>query len=167
MASGKYNERAALDLIADAYKSGRNITYKEMEDALGLEYPLDDKAHTSMNNNTIYRLREKCKKEHGLVFHSASKGKNDPTLQYYTVTKVKDTETHKKPKKVEPVKTVAQPDRSALEALSKDNQKLYQEVEELRLQNRRLLDMVSEANSNIEEYKTIIKSLMILAGMDL
>lgn len=158
-----YNYDAAMKLFCDAYaREDKKVTYQELQETLGLEYPIGDKEHLSLTSNAVSRLKDKLKKEHGLTFASACKGKaNSPELQYYTVSQVKGGPIQKK------TRTANSDSEKTLDALSRDNQKLYEEVENLRLQNRNLLDIVSEANSNIEEYKTIIKSLMNLAGMDL
>lgn len=161
----KYNYGAALELLVDSYKQGKKITYHEMQTVLGLEKPIEDRSAASTNNSILYELRNRLRSEHNLVFKSAANGTHSgPDYYYYIISEVKGSNVTKKDSKAG--KKTEFKD-SNYEALSKNNQKLYQEVEELRLQNRRLLDMVSEANSNIEEYKTIIKSLMVLAGMDL
>ena len=161
----KYNYDKAMKLFVDSYISGHKPTYKEVEEALGLSSPIEDKT-TSKNVCALYELRSRLRKKYDLEFKSAAGGKySGPEYQYYNITEVSESKSSMQQKDSSKKKVkVAGPN---LDALSRDNQKLYQEVEELRLQNRRLLDMVSEANSNIEGYKTIIKSLMVLAGIDL
>lgn len=158
-----YNYDAAIELFCNAYASeDKKVTYQELQETLGLEYSIGDKEHLSLTSNAVSRLKSKLKEEHGLTFASACKGKaNSPELQYYTVSKVKAGPIQKKEKPVD------SGSEKSLDALSRDNQKLYAEVERLTLENHRLSDRVLKANSDIEEYKIIIKSLMTLAGMDL
>lgn len=162
--SDKYNYSEALELLKNAHESGVKVTYKDMEDVLGLEHHIDDKKYVSTNNSALYELRKRLKNQHGLTFKSAANGKHSgPEYHYYIISKVKSGNFQKKEtvakEKISKVKS------DEYEALSRNNQKLYAEVQRLELENRRLLDMVSESNSKEEDYKNIIQSLMNLAGI--
>lgn len=159
----KYNYGAALELLVDSYKQGKKITYHEMQTVLGLEKPIEDRSAASTNNSILYELRNRLRKEHNLVFKSAANGTHSgPDYYYYIISEVKGSNVTKKDTK-STKKTDAK--EQNYEALSRDNQKLYEETERLRLENRKLLDMVAEAASKEEEYKNVINSLMILAGI--
>lgn len=159
----KYNYGAALELLIDSYKQGKKITYHEMQTVLGLEKPIEDRSAASTNNSILYELRNRLRKEHNLVFKSAANGTHSgPDYYYYIISEVKGSNVTKKDTK-STKKTDAK--EQNYEALSRDNQKLYEETERLRLENRKLLDMVAEAASKEEEYKNVINSLMILAGI--
>lgn len=159
----KYNYGAALELLVDSYKQGKKITYHEMQTVLGLEKPIEDRSAASTNNSILYELRNRLRKEHNLVFKSAANGTHSgPDYYYYIISEMKGSNVTKKDTK-STKKTDAK--EQNYEALSRDNQKLYEETERLRLENRKLLDMVAEAASKEEEYKNVINSLMILAGI--
>lgn len=159
----KYNYGAALELLVDSYKQGKKITYHEMQTVLGLEKPIEDRSAASTNNSILYELRNRLRKEHNLVFKSAANGTHSgPDYYYYIISEVKGSNVTKKDTK-STKKTDAK--EQNYEALSRDNQKLYEETERLKLENRKLLDMVAEAASKEEEYKNVINSLMILAGI--
>lgn len=159
----KYNYGAALELLVDSYKQGKKITYHEMQTVLGLEKPIEDRSAASTNNSILYELRNRLRKEHNLVFKSAANGTHSgPDYYYYIISEVKGSNVTKKDTK-STKKTDAK--EQNYEALSRDNQKLYEETERLRLENRKLLDMVAEAASKEEEYKNVINSLMILSGI--
>lgn len=159
----KYNYGAALELLVDSYKQGKKITYHEMQTVLGLEKPIEDRSAASTNNSILYELRNRLRKEHNLVFKSAANGTHSgPDYYYYIISEVKGSNVTKKDTK-STKKTDAK--EQNYEALSRDNQKLYEETERLRLENRKLLDMVAETASKEEEYKNVINSLMILAGI--
>ena len=162
----KYKYNDALKLLKNAHESNIKVTYKDIEDVLGLEYPIDDKKHASTNNSALYELRKRLKNQYGLTFKSAASGwHSGPEYNYYIISKVKDG-NFKKKNNEETVKIVQEKIKNnQYDALSKNNQKLYTEVQRLELENRRLLDMVSESNSKEEDYKNIIQSLMNLAGI--
>ena len=162
----KYKYNDALKLLKNAHESNIKVTYTDIEDVLGLEYPIDDKKHVSTNNSALYELRKRIKNQYGLTFKSAaSSWHSGPDYHYYIISKVKDG-NFKKKNNEEAVKIVQEKIKNnQYEALSKNNQKLYAEVQRLELENRRLLDMVSESNSKEENYKNIIQSLMNLAGI--
>lgn len=157
----KYNYSAALQLLVDSYKNGHKITYKEMQEVLGLEKPIEDRSAASTNNSILYELRNRLRKEHNLVFKSAANGTHSgPDYYYYVISEVKGSNVVKKDAKPEKKPTSKD---SNYEALSKDNQKLYAEVQQLKLEVQRL-----EAENIIyagreDEYKNIISSLMTLA----
>lgn len=160
----KYNYSEALELLKNAHESGVKVTYKDMEEVLGLEYPIDDKKHTSINNSALYELRNRLKNQYGLTFKSAANGKHSgPEYHYYVTSKIKNGNFQKKESVSKEKTTHSKSDE--YEALSRNNQKLYAEVQRLEFENRRLLDMVSESNSKEEDYKNIIQSLMNLAGI--
>lgn len=160
----KYNYSEALELLKDAHESGVKVTYKDMESVLGLEYPIDDKKHTSINNSALYELRNRLKNQYGLTFKSAANGKHSgPEYHYYVTSKIKNGNFQKKESVSKEKITHSKSDE--YEALSKNNQKLYAEVQRLELENKRLLDMISEYNLKEEDYKNIIQSLMNLAGI--
>ena len=160
----KYNYFEALELLKNAYESGAKVTYKDMEDVLGLEHPIDDKKYASTNNSALYELRNRLKNQYGLTFKSAANGNHSgPEYHYYIISKVKSGNFQKK-ETVAKEKTVHSKS-DEYEALSRNNQKLYAEVQRLELENKRLLEMVSESNSKEEDYKNIIQSLMNLAGI--
>lgn len=160
----KYNYSEALELLKNAHESGVKVTYKDMETVLGLEHSIDDKKYTSINNSALYELRKRLKNQHGLTFKSAANGKHSgPEYHYYIISKVKSGNFQKK--ETVSKEKISQAKSDEYEALSKNNQKLYAEVQRLELQNRRLLEMVSETNSKEEDYKNIIQSLMNLAGI--
>lgn len=162
--SDKYNYSEALELLKNAHESGVKVTYKDMEDILGLEHPIDDKKYVSTNNSALYELRKRLKNQHGLTFKSAANGKHSgPDYHYYIISKVKSGNFQKKETVAK--EKISQVKSDEYEALSRNNQKLYAEVQRLELENRRLLDMVSESNSKEEDYKNIIQSLMNLAGI--
>lgn len=159
----KYNYGAALELLVDSYKQGKKITYHEMQTVLGLEKPIEDRSAASTNNSILYELRNRLRKEHNLVFKSAANGTHSgPDYYYYIISEVKGSNVTKKDTK-STKKTDAK--EQNYEALSRDNQKLYAEVQRLELENRRLLEMVSEVGSKEDDYKNIIQSLMNLAGI--
>lgn len=162
--SDKYNYSEALELLKNAHESGVKVTYKDMEDILGLEHPIDDKKYVSTNNSALYELRKRLKNQHGLTFKSAANGKHSgPDYHYYIISKVKSGNFQKK--EIVTKEKISQVKSDEYDALSKNNQKLYAEVQRVELENRRLLDMVSEAASKEEDYKNIIQSLMNLAGI--
>lgn len=159
----KYNYGEALELLVNSYNNGHKITYKEMQETLGLERPIEDRSAASTNNSILYELRKRLREEHNLVFKSASMGTHSgPDYYYYTISEVKGSNVIKKSKTA---KKIEEPKEANYEALSRDNQKLYAEVQRLELENRRLLEMVSEVGSKEEDYKNIIQSLMNLAGI--
>lgn len=160
----KYKYNDALKLLKNAHESNIKVTYKDIEDVLGLEYPIDDKKHVSTNNSALYELRKRLKNQYGLTFKSAaSSWHSGPDYHYYIISKVKDGNFQKK--EIVTKKKISKVKSDEYDALSKNNQKLYTEVQRLELENRRLLDMVSESNSKEEDYKNIIQSLMNLAGI--
>lgn len=161
----KYNYATALELLRDAYNANVKVTYTDLETILGLEHPIDDKKHASINNSALYELRKRLKNQHGLTFKSAANGKHSgPEYHYYIISKVKSGNFQKK--ETVSKEKISQAKSDEYDALSKNNQKLYAEVQRLELENRRLLDMVSEAASKEEEYKNIIHSLMIITGIE-
>ena len=158
----KYNYFEALELLKNAYESGAKVTYKDMEDVLGLEHPIDDKKYASTNNSALYELRNRLKNQYGLTFKSAANGKHSgPEYHYYIISKVKSGNFQKKETVAKEKISHAKSDE--YEALSRNNQKLYAEVQRLELENKRLLEMASETASKEEDYKNIIQSLMNLA----
>ena len=160
----KYNYSEALELLKNAYESGVKVTYKDIETVLGLEHPIDDKKYTSINNSALYELRNRLKNQHRLTFKSAANGKHSgPEYHYYIISKVKSGNFQKK--ETVSKEKISQAKSDEYDALSKNNQKLYAEVQRLELENRRLLEMVSETGSKEEDYKNIIQSLMNLAGI--
>ena len=160
----KYNYSEALELLKDAHESGVKVTYKDMESVLGLKYPIDDKKHTSINNGALHELRNRLKNQYGLTFKSAANSKHyGPEYHYYVTSKIKNGNFQKKESVSKEKITHSKSDE--YEALSRNNQKLYAEVQRLELENKRLLDMVSEYNLKEEDYKNIIQSLMNLAGI--
>ena len=159
----KYNYSAALELLNNAYKQGKRVTYQEMQTTLGLERPIEDRSAASTNNSILYELRNRLRSEYGLVFKSAANGTHSgPDYYYYIISEVKGSNITKKD-----TKSIKKSDAKEqnYEALSRDNQKLYAEVQRLELENRRLLEMVSEVGSKEDDYKNIIQSLMNLAGI--
>ena len=160
----KYNYSEALELLKNAYESGIKVTYKEMEDVLGLEHPIDDKKYASTNNSALYELRNRLKNQYGLTFKSAANGKHSgPEYHYYIISKIKNGNFQKKETVAK--EKISQAKSDEYEALSRNNQKLYAEVQRLELENKRLLEMVSKSNSKEEDYKNIIQSLMNIAGI--
>jgi hypothetical protein len=134
-----------------------------MQTTLGLERPIEDRSAASTNNSILYELRNRLRSEYGLVFKSAANGTHSgPDYYYYIISEVKGSNITKKD-----TKSIKKSDvkEQNYEALSRDNQKLYAEVQRLELENRRLLEMVSEVGSKEEDYKNIIQSLMNLAGI--
>ena len=82
----KYNYFEALELLKNAYESGVKVTYKDMEDVLGLEHPIDDKKYASTNNSALYELRNRLKNQYGLTFKSAANGNHSgPEYHYYII----------------------------------------------------------------------------------
>lgn len=159
----KYNYSAALELLINAHKNGAKVTYQEMQTTLGLERPIEDRSAASTNNSILYELRNRLRSEYGLVFKSAANGTHSgPDYYYYIISEVKGSNITKKDSKSIKKSDVKEQN---YEALSRDNQKLYAEVQRLELENRRLLEMVSEVGSKEEDYKNIIQSLMNLAGI--
>lgn len=159
----KYNYSAALELLINAHKNGAKVTYQEMQTTLGLERPIEDRSAASTNNSILYELRNRLRSEYGLVFKSAANGTHSgPDYYYYIISEVKGSNITKKD-----TKSIKKSDAKEqnYEALSRDNQKLYAEVQRLELENRRLLEMVSEVGSKEDDYKNIIQSLMNLAGI--
>lgn len=159
----KYNYSAALELLINAHKNGTRVTYHDMQITLGLEKPIEDRSATSINNSVLCQLRSRLKKEYNLVFKSAANGTHSgPDYYYYIISEVKGSNITKKD-----TKSIKKSDAKEqnYEALSRDNQKLYAEVQRLELENRRLLEMVSEVGSKEDDYKNIIQSLMNLAGI--
>lgn len=159
----KYNYSAALELLINAHKNGTRVTYHDMQITLGLEKPIEDRSATSINNSVLCQLRSRLKKEYNLVFKSAANGTHSgPDYYYYIISEVKGSNITKKD-----TKSIKKSDAKEqnYEALSRDNQKLYAEVQRLELENRRLLEMVSKVGSKEDDYKNIIQSLMNLAGI--
>jgi hypothetical protein len=160
-----YNYDNAIKLFVEAHACGENVTYRQLETVLGLEYNIGDKEHISLVNNAIGRLREKLKATHGLVFASACKGKgkaNQAEFQYYIISEVKDAPTKKE---IKPEKRTETKDAN-YEALSRDNQKLYAENQSLKLENEELREKFTIMLDREEEYKNIISSLVALAGIN-
>lgn len=165
----KYND--AIKLLRKCHKENRNVTYTELENVLELESGSIANS-TNTAKEAIRELRNRLKTEHGLTFHTASSGRNSgPQYQHYVLSTVKTTKIEKKENKdkVEKVSENSIENIGNLEtyvaALRKNNEKLYQELEEVKLQNKRLIEMASEASSKEEEYKKIIHSLMNIAGI--
>lgn len=164
----KYNYSAALELLINAHKNGAKVTYQEMQTTLGLERPIEDRSAASTNNSILYELRNRLRSEYGLVFKSAANGTHSgPDYYYYIISEVKGSNITKKDSKTakKNIDTKEAADISRLQALQRNNEKLYAENQELMLQNRKLLDMVSESASKEDDYKNIIQSLMNLAGI--
>lgn len=159
----KYNYNAALELLVNSYKSGSKVTYENMQLALGLEKPIEDKSATSTNNSALGQLRKRLRKEHNLLFRSACNGTHcGPEYQYYIVSEIKDSSIIKKEDR-----SIKKPDtkESNYEALSRDNQKLYAEVQQLKLKVQVLeAEKITYAGREAE-YKAIISSLMTLANI--
>lgn len=159
----KYNYSAALELLINAHKNGTRVTYHDMQITLGLEKPIEDRSATSINNSVLCQLRSRLKKEYNLVFKSAANGTHSgPDYYYYIISEVKDSNITKKDVKISKKVDVKEQN---YEALSKDNQKLYAENQELKLCNEKLLDEVTAYTIREKEYKTIIGSLMILVNI--
>ena len=163
----KYNYKDTLELLVNAHKQGKTVTYQEMKAVLGLEKPIEDKSAASTNNSILYEVRNRLRKEYGLVFKSAAYGNHiGSDYHYYTISEVKDSDITKKDvnsaKKVD-AKEVAETVR--LQALQKDNEKLYAEVQRLKFENQELREAMDTLICKEEEYKSIINSLMSLAGI--
>lgn len=159
----KYNYSAALELLINAYKQGKRVTYHEMQTTLGLEKPIEDKSAASTNNSILYELRNRLRSEHGLVFKSAANGSHSgPDYYYYIISEVKGSSITKKDTK--PAKKTDAKD-SNYEALSRDNQKLYADNQRLKIEMQDMQDKMNILLYREEEYKNIINSLMTLAGI--
>lgn len=159
----KYDYNAALDLLVKSHKEGLKITYHEMQTILGLEKPIEDKSAASTNNSILYELRKRLREEYGLVFKSAANGTHSgPDYHYYIISEVKGSNVLKKDAK--PAKKTESKDAN-YEALSKDNQKLYAEVQQLKLKVDELETEKIMFEAREENYKNIIGSLMALADI--
>jgi hypothetical protein len=153
-----YNYDDAIELFCKAYANEDTVTYQELQDALGLEYPIGEKEHLSLTSNAVGRFKEKLKKERGLTFYSACKGKaSSPDLQYYNISEVKPGLVQKKEKSPE------LDIQKSFDALSRDNQKLYEEKQAL-LQRVDILNTELAVMRKKEmEYKKIITSFYSLS----
>ena len=60
----KYNYATALELLKDAYNANVKVTYIDLENALGLEHPIDDKKYIRISLGKSFA-------------HNFSKFKND------------------------------------------------------------------------------------------
>lgn len=168
----RYNYNAALQLIQKAFAANKHITYKEMEEALGLEFHIGDK-ETRTAECCIYRLRKLSREKYGLTFKSAAKTHdNNPEYYYYIVSKLKDgftkketgTNTTTAETKITPApKTEIKTE--AYEALSKNNQKLYAELEQLKDMYGCLETNYMELCKREQEYLKVIESLYKLLTM--
>lgn len=156
----KYNYATALELLKDAYNANVKVTYIDLENALGLEHPIDDKKYISTNNYILHELRKRLKNQHGLTFKSAANGNHSsPEYYYYIVSKVKDG-NFKKKNNEETVKIAQEKIKNdQYEALSKNNQKLYAELEQEKAANAVLRENNIRLKEREQEYKNIIQSL--------
>ena len=162
----KYKYNDALKLLKNAHESNIKVTYKDIEDVLGLEYPIDGKKHVSTNNSALYELRKRLKNQYGLTFKSAaSSWHSGPDYHYYIISKVKDG-NFKKKNNEEAVKIVQEKIKNnQYEALSKNNQKLYAENQKLKLEYQEMQEKMKALVCREEEYKNIINSLMVITNI--
>ena len=180
----KYNYDTALELLKDAYNANVKVTYKDLENALGLEYPIEDYEHKSINYSVITRLRNILKEKYGLTLKSAASGRHiGPEYQHYTVSKVKSSK-HTKKKSVTNKKSVANKNTKShectsssdkdtellnlldsFEVLSKNNQKLYNELEDEKAANAVLKNECIKLQQKEHEYRNIIESLYKLSDI--
>jgi len=151
--ANEYNYDAAIKVILDAFTVGTNVTYEQLEVAMGLKSPIT--SATPANNCALSKLKRRLKEEHGLVMKSANVkgGENN----YYVISKVKDNVISKKESNSDK--------DSNYEALSKNNQKLYMELENAKAANAALQEKYIALQEKELEYITIIQSLMALAGI--
>ena len=174
----KYNYDTALELLKDAYNANVKVTYKDLENALGLEYPIEDYEHKSTNYSVITRLRNILKEKYGLTLKSAASGRHvGPEYQHYTVSKVKSSKHTKK--KTVAKKNIKSHERTApsdkdtellnlldsFEVLSKNNQKLYNELEDEKAANAVLKNECIKLQQKEHEYRNIIESLYKLSDI--
>ena len=168
----KYNYDAAIKLVVEASKTDGKVTYKQLEEAFGLEKPITDKDATSTNMSALYELRQALKAKHGLTFKSAATaGKSGPEYQYYVVSKIKDTTiTKNKSEKKEKSSTTDKVDyeaqmsykalKESYDALKKNDLTLYNENLELRRKNEELRSAIIDLNGQMNRYKDTVRSLL-------
>lgn len=157
----KYNYDEAIKLFINAFNERRTVTYKETQEALGLEKPIDDKSAASTNASIVSTLRAQLKKEYGLTFRSASTGnRSGPDYAYYDITKVKDGNVKKKESSKSNKTEIS---NEALDALQKNNQQLFAALEQAKAANAALQNHCVKLQEREQEYKKIIDSLYRLS----
>ena len=156
MHKSKYNYEKAIDVIRERFKNDKKISYAELESILGLESPIGGK--NSKINSVIQHLKEKLAR-YGLELRSANLNVG-PGLttgnKWYNICPSVD-----KPKttiKVEPGNI-----SNAMQALEKDNQKLFIQNEELKKRCDGLHQTCERLAQKEVEYKKIIASFYSLA----
>ena len=161
----KYTYDNAVEVILEAFKNSKTITYTEMYQALGIDTSKNKSKHAIIS--AINKLRNIVREQYGLSFKSAATSNyNGPEYQYYTVfndesTKLKNVNIKKKPVNELTNKTNSE-ELKLINALQKDNEKMYLEIEELREQNSILLNKYNELQESEEHYKRIIQSYQAL-----
>ena len=166
----KYNYDTALDLLCKRYDTNESVTYEELENALGLN---NGSIASNTDKGTVYELRKRLKHYHGLTFHTAASGRNTgPEYHYYVLSKVKDTVIQKKKTNKDISDNNIKDMNKSLNALSKNNQELYQQLEASKLEYERLKEAFNNACERCsmyaqkeKEYKNIIDSLQKLLAL--
>lgn len=172
----KYDYKSAIQLIRECYARKEDCTYVQIEKALGLNEHIGDK--TGAVKGAIFELKKRLELEHGLTINNAAIGKNsgNPVYYYFSISEVKK-KVSVSLKKTDGSGTdnaiYQQTDAELVNALSKDNQKLYKELEDAKLEVQTLKEKVEDLHSKYtamsvkeNEYKKIIASLNVLLTLN-
>lgn len=171
----KYDYKSAIQLIRECYDRKEDCTYVQIEKALGLNEHIDDK--TGAVKGAIFELKKRLELEHGLTINNAAIGKNsgNPVYYYFSISEVKK-KVSVSLKKTDGSGTnnaiYQQTDTELVNALSKDNQKLYKELEDAKAEILKLSTELRDSDTRINcllsrevEYKKVIASLQNLLSL--
>ena len=156
MHKSKYDYEKAIDVIKERFNIDKRITYIELESVLGLESPIGGKNSTV--NSVIQHLREKLAK-YGLAIKSANLniGRGLKTgNRWYDIYPLVE-----KPKTT--IKVESGDINNAIQALERDNQRLFLQNEELQEKCDELRQTCERLAEKEIEYKKIIASFYSLA----
>ena len=156
MHKSKYNYEKAIDVIRERFNIDKKISYAELESILGLEGPIGGK--NSKINSVIQHLKEKLAR-YGLEIKSANLNVGHGLTtgnKWYNICPL--VEKPKTTIKVEPGDI-----SNAMQALEKDNQKLFIQNEELQKKCDELRQTCERFAEKEVEYKKIIASFYSLA----
>ena len=152
MSETKYNYKKAIELIREKFNLDKKISYVELESVLGLRSPIGGK--NSSVNSAIQHLKGKLA-IYGLAIKSANTRAKTEN-KWYDIYPL-----------VESVKADVKVERgdisNAMQALEKDNQKLFLQNEELQQECNELRQACERFAEKETEYKKIIASFYSLA----
>ena len=156
MHKSKYNYEKAIDVIRERFNIDKKISYAELESILGLESPIGGK--NSKINSVIQHLKEKLAR-YGLELRSANlnvgPGLTTGNKWYNICPLVEKSKTT--------IKVESGNISNAMQALEKDNQKLFIQNEELKKRCDGLHQTCERLAKKEVEYKKIIASFYSLA----